>query len=107
MVNNVYFCVYLDIDILIFLLLRYWYFTVGLPTVLGINTIPFIFGVIDTVRHKKNYPVRKQLLIIILLSLSVLSTIEHKEFRFIASLLPLCLYIIADTLTRWSYNASR
>uniref|UniRef100_A0A0K8U8K4 Mannosyltransferase n=1 Tax=Bactrocera latifrons TaxID=174628 RepID=A0A0K8U8K4_BACLA len=84
----------------------YWYFTVGLPTVLGINTIPFIFGVIDTVRHKRNYPVRKQLFIIILLSLVVLSTIEHKEFRFVASLLPLCLYIIADTLTRWSYNAS-
>uniref|UniRef100_A0A0A1X6J3 Mannosyltransferase n=1 Tax=Zeugodacus cucurbitae TaxID=28588 RepID=A0A0A1X6J3_ZEUCU len=84
----------------------YWYFTVGLPTVLGINTIPFIFGVISTVRHKKDYPVRKQLLIVILLSLVVLSTIEHKEFRFIASLLPLCLYIIADTLTRWSYKAS-
>nr|XP_036215464.1 GPI mannosyltransferase 3 isoform X2 [Bactrocera oleae] len=84
----------------------YWYFTVGLPTVLGINTIPFIFGVIDTVRYKRNYPVRKQLLIVILLSLVVLSTVEHKEFRFVASLLPLCLYIIADTLTRWSYNAS-
>lgn len=50
---------------------------------------------------------RKQLLIVILLSLVVLSTVEHKEFRFVASLLPLCLYIIADTLTRWSYNASR
>ncbi|XP_054732048.1 GPI mannosyltransferase 3 [Anastrepha obliqua] len=85
----------------------YWYFTVGLPTVLGINTLPFIFGVMDTVRHKKNYPVRKQLLITILLSLIVLSTVEHKEFRFVASLLPLCLYITADTLTRWSYNASR
>ncbi|XP_017470147.1 PREDICTED: GPI mannosyltransferase 3 [Rhagoletis zephyria] len=85
----------------------YWYFTVGLPTVLGINTLPFIFGVMDTVRHKQNYPVRKQLLITILLSLVVLSTVEHKEFRFVSSLLPLCLYITADTLTRWSYNASR
>ncbi|XP_067644783.1 GPI mannosyltransferase 3-like [Eurosta solidaginis] len=85
----------------------HWYFTVGLPTVLGINTLPFIFGIIDTVRSKRNYPVRKQLLILILLSLVVLSTIEHKEFRFVTSLLPLCLYITADTLARWSYNASK
>lgn len=85
----------------------YWYFAVGLPTVLGINTLPFIFGAIETIRHSKVYPIRKQLLITILVSLIALSFIEHKEFRFVSSLLPLCLYIVADTLTRWSYKASR
>lgn len=85
----------------------YWYFTIGLPTVLGINTLPFAFGVFETIRHREVFPVRKQLLITILITLVSLSLIEHKEFRFVSSLLPLCLYIVADTLTRWSYKASR
>lgn len=61
----------------------------------------------ETVRHREIYPIRKYLLIIILLSLMALSGVEHKEFRFVSVLLPLCLYITADTLTRWSYKASR
>ncbi|XP_068143172.1 GPI mannosyltransferase 3 [Drosophila tropicalis] len=84
----------------------HWYFTCGLPTVLGINTVPFIFGVVETVRKSQRHPVSKQLLITILLTLIVLSTVEHKEFRFVSTLLPLCLYVTADSLSRWSYNAS-
>ncbi|XP_037721691.1 GPI mannosyltransferase 3 isoform X1 [Drosophila subpulchrella] len=84
----------------------HWYFTVGLPTVLGINTLPFIFGIIETVRKSNKYPVSKQLLITIFLTLVVLSAVEHKEFRFVSSLLPLCLYVITDVLSRWSYRAS-
>lgn len=74
---------------------------------MGINFLPFLFGVMETVRHSEVYPVRKHLLITILLSLGALSAIEHKEFRFVSVLLPLCLFITADTLTRWSYKASR
>lgn len=85
----------------------YWYFTAGLPTVLGINTIPFICGTMETVRKGNVHPVSKQLLISILVTLAVLSTVEHKEFRFVTSLLPLCLYICTETLSRWSYRASR
>ncbi|XP_061399484.1 GPI mannosyltransferase 3 [Musca vetustissima] len=85
----------------------YWYFTVGLPTVLGINFLPFLFGAIETIRHSNAYPTRKYLLLTVLLSLIVLSAVEHKEFRFVCVLLPLCLYIASDTLTRWSYKASR
>lgn len=79
----------------------------GLPTVLGINFLPFLFGTIETIRNRESYPVRKHLLITILLALMVLSTVEHKEFRFALCLLPLCLYIATDTLTKWSYKASR
>ena len=61
----------------------------------------------ETVRHREAYPIRKYLLFTILLSLVALSAVEHKEFRFVSVLLPLCLYITADTLTRWSYKASR
>ncbi|XP_030567186.1 GPI mannosyltransferase 3 isoform X1 [Drosophila novamexicana] len=85
----------------------YWYFTVGLPTVLGINTLPFIFGIMQTVRQGNKFPISKQLLISILVTLLVLSTVEHKEFRFVSSLLPLCLYVSAEALSRWSYRASR
>ncbi|XP_017864281.1 PREDICTED: GPI mannosyltransferase 3 isoform X1 [Drosophila arizonae] len=85
----------------------YWYFTVGLPTVLGINTLPFIYGIMETVRKGDRHPVSKQLLISILVTLVVLSTVEHKEFRFVTSLLPLCLYVCAESLSRWSYRASR
>ncbi|XP_034481577.1 GPI mannosyltransferase 3 isoform X1 [Drosophila innubila] len=85
----------------------YWYFISGLPTVLGINTLPFIFGLIQTVRKTEKFPVSKQLLIAILVSLLVLSTVEHKELRFVSSLQPLCLYVASDVLSRWSYKASR
>ncbi|KAH8305142.1 hypothetical protein KR059_010701 [Drosophila kikkawai] len=84
----------------------YWYFTVGLPTVLGINTLPFIFGVMETVKKSEKFAVSKQLLITIFLTLLVLSAVEHKEFRFVSPLLPLCLYVAADALSKWSYRAS-
>lgn len=84
----------------------HWYFSVGLPTVLGINTLPFIFGVMETVKKSEKYPVSKQLLITIFLTLVVLSAVEHKEFRFVSPLLPLCLYVITDALSRWSIRAS-
>ncbi|EDW34812.1 GL21004 [Drosophila persimilis] len=84
----------------------YWYFTVGLPTVLGINTLPFIYGIMETVRKSEKHEVSKQLLITIFLTLVVLSTVEHKEFRFVSSLLPLCLYVCVDAVSRWSYRAS-
>ncbi|XP_030385200.1 GPI mannosyltransferase 3 isoform X2 [Scaptodrosophila lebanonensis] len=85
----------------------YWYFTVGLPTVLGINTLPFLYGIMETVRKPEKFPICKQLLITIFLTLVVLSTVEHKEFRFVSSLLPLCLYVSSEALSRLSYRASR
>ncbi|KAH8303800.1 hypothetical protein KR018_006602, partial [Drosophila ironensis] len=85
----------------------HWYFTVGLPTVLGINFLPFLFGIMETVRKPLKFAVSKQLLISIFLSLVALSAVEHKEFRFVAPLIPLCLFVAADALSRWSYTAQR
>lgn len=85
----------------------HWYFTSGLPTVLGINTLPFIFGIVQTVRNKSNKsPVSKQLLITIGVSLVLMSLLEHKELRFVSSLLPLCLYVAAEVLSRWSQRTT-
>lgn len=85
----------------------YWYYSTGLPMILGINFLPFLFGSIDTVRHYDAFPIRRKLLMTLITSLTAYSFIEHKEIRFILPLLPICLYVCVDVLTRWSIKASR
>lgn len=85
----------------------YWYFTTGLPTILGLYTIPFIFAIIQTVQNREIYQERYILLQTILFTLSIYSLLTHKEFRFILPLLPICLFITSDALSKWSRNASR
>lgn len=84
----------------------YWYFNVGLPVVLGILTFPFLFAIVETVRYSKVFPARKWLLISITTTLVVFSLLSHKEFRFVLPLLPMCLYICCDYLSRWSKKPS-
>lgn len=86
---------------------RYWYIFTGLPIILGITLLPFLFAALETIMNIEIFPIRKQLLISIIFSIIVYSTIPHKEFRFILPLLPMCLYITADYLSRWSHKASR
>ncbi|XP_031641017.1 GPI mannosyltransferase 3-like [Contarinia nasturtii] len=85
----------------------YWYFTIGLPTVLGIVTLPFAFAVVQTLQNHTIYSDRYDLLKATAFTLAVYSFLNHKEFRFILPLLPICLHITADTLKNWSHNASR
>lgn len=85
----------------------YWYFTIGLPTILGPFTFPYVFAVVQTVQHKDIYPDRFILVITTLFTLIVYSLLPHKEFRFILPLLPICLHITADSLSNWSRKASR
>lgn len=84
----------------------HWYLTSGLPTVLGINSIPFLLAASDTIRHQRLHPERTALLISIAFTLIAYSLLAHKEFRFVLALLPMCLYIAADYLSRWSRKAS-
>lgn len=85
----------------------HWNVTVGLPTILGPITIPFVLAIIQTIRHREDYRDRLNLLIAIVFSLFVYSLMPHKEFRFLLPLLPLCLNITADALSTWSRYASR
>lgn len=85
----------------------HWYFIIGLPTVLGAFTIPFLFAVAQTVKDQKVHREQYVLLLTVLFSLCVYSVLVHKEFRFILPLLPMCLSITADWLTKWSRSASR
>ncbi|XP_055636618.1 GPI mannosyltransferase 3 [Toxorhynchites rutilus septentrionalis] len=84
----------------------YWYANVGLPTVLGIGTIPFLFATVETIRHRETYKERLILLITIGFTLVIYSLFPHKEFRFLLQILPICLYMSADYLSRWSRKAS-
>lgn len=84
----------------------YWYLNVGLPTVLGIGTIPFVFAAVQTLRHYKAYEERLVLLSSVAITLTVYSVLPHKEFRFLLQILPICLYISTDFLRRWSNSAS-
>jgi GPI mannosyltransferase 3 len=85
----------------------YWYFSVGLPTVLGIGTLTFVLAMVEVLRHRKLHEYQTILLISIVCTLCVYSLIPHKEFRFVLQLLPFCLYISTDFLAKWSRNASQ
>lgn len=84
----------------------YWYLNVGLPTILGITFVPFVFSAIQTLRHYQVYEQRLVLLTSVAVTLSVYSVLPHKEFRFLLQILPICLYIASDFLSRWSRKAS-
>lgn len=85
----------------------HWYVTAGLPVVLSITTIPFLLAASQTIRSRHVFPERIALLISILFTICVFSLLPHKEFRFMLPVLPMCLYITADYLSRWSRKASR
>lgn len=84
----------------------YWYVNVGLPTVLGVATLPFLFAAVETIRHRQVYKERAILLLSVLFTVVVYSLLPHKEFRFMLQILPICLYVSADFMSRWSRKAS-
>ncbi len=91
----------------IFIRSRYWYLVVGLPVVLGLTTLPFLLATGETLRNRVVFPQRTVLLWSILFTLTIYSLLPHKEFRFILPILPMCLYITSDYLSRWSRKANR
>lgn len=85
----------------------YWYFSSGLPAILGIGVIPFYLGVIDAMKFWDDSKDRQVILTSIILTVSAFSLLPHKEFRFLLQILPLCLYIITQYLSKWSRNQSK
>lgn len=81
----------------------YWYFTIGLPCILGLQTVPLLLGIRRTYQ---SWPtVESQLLLVILWTVLIYSMLPHKEFRFLLPLLPMALYISSGWLARWSRTA--
>lgn len=85
----------------------HWYIYNGLPTVLGVHSIPFLLGSFDVAHDRRQFPERFILLTSIGFTLAVYTLLAHKEARFMLALLPMCQYIGADYLSRWSRKASR
>ncbi|XP_052866537.1 GPI mannosyltransferase 3 [Anopheles cruzii] len=84
----------------------YWYVSTGLPIVLGVGIVPFVLACYDTVRNRQVYPQRMVLLSSILFTVALYSVLSHKEFRFLLPVLPMCLFVSSDYLSRWSRKAS-
>ncbi|XP_053677771.1 GPI mannosyltransferase 3 [Anopheles nili] len=84
----------------------YWYLYAGLPVVLGISVLPFLLASYETVRHRKVFKERLVLLYSVFFTILVYSLLSHKEFRFLLPILPMCLFVTADYLSRWSRKAS-
>lgn len=82
----------------------YWYFSSGLPAILGIGVIPFYLAIIDTINSWEKSKDRQVILTSIIITITGLSFLPHKEFRFLLQVLPLCLYIISSFLSEWSRN---
>uniref|UniRef100_A0A8D0L3I9 Mannosyltransferase n=1 Tax=Sphenodon punctatus TaxID=8508 RepID=A0A8D0L3I9_SPHPU len=63
----------------------HWYFTQGLPVVLGTHLPFFIHGCLHA---PKRYHI---FLVVVVWTVLVYSTLSHKEFRFIYPVLPFCM----------------
>ncbi|CAG0884469.1 unnamed protein product, partial [Cyprideis torosa] len=72
----------------------FWYFLVGLPTLLGPHLVPFLMSLGSIPRSI--WP----LLATILFSVVCLSVLPHKEFRFLAPLIPASNIISGQYLSR-------
>lgn len=86
---------------------RYWYVAFGLPAILGLSSLPFALATIDTLSHRSTFPQRVVLLYSIVFTLAIYSCLPHKEFRFILPILPMCLFVTSDYLSRWSRKANK
>lgn len=84
----------------------YWYFSSGLPAILGIGIVPFYLAIFDAMKSWDEAGDRQVILKSIIFTVFAFSLLPHKEFRFLLQILPLCLYIITSFLAKWSRNKS-
>ncbi|GFV66660.1 GPI mannosyltransferase 3 [Trichonephila clavipes] len=73
-----------------------WYFTTGLPVVLGIHFIPFLMGL--------SLPYLRHQFFLIFWVIIIFSFLSHKEFRFLLPVLPLALIICSAVMNEISSN---
>ncbi|XP_026537908.1 GPI mannosyltransferase 3 [Notechis scutatus] len=76
----------------------HWYFTQGLPVILGPHLPFFLHGCFSAPRKHRVF------LVVVLWTVTVYSVLRHKEFRFIYSILPICMLFCGHSLVqlkRW------
>ncbi len=70
----------------------HWYFTQGLPVILGFQVIPFLWACKSFKNFTRNL---KFLFLILIYVITVYSVFAHKEFRFIFPIVPICIIYIS------------
>ncbi|XP_052744510.1 hemicentin-1 [Bicyclus anynana] len=85
----------------------YWYISQGLPAVLGVNTLPVLWGIVTVLRRPQQNKVGVLLLVTVAFHVIIHSFVPHKEFRFVLPLLPILLYLAQDVLVPWSRKANK
>ncbi|CAK1589256.1 unnamed protein product [Parnassius mnemosyne] len=85
----------------------YWYITIGLPVVLGINIIPVSWAIYNILNRRKENKTGLLLLAVVILHIAVHSYIQHKEFRFVLPLLPIFMYLAQAVIVPWSRKAEK
>ncbi|KAM6425892.1 GPI mannosyltransferase 3 isoform 2-T2 [Liasis olivaceus] len=72
----------------------HWYFTQGLPVVLGPHLPFFLHGCFNAPRKHRVF------LVVVLWTVAAYSILRHKEFRFIYPILPICMLFCGHSLAR-------
>ncbi|XP_012265530.2 GPI mannosyltransferase 3 [Athalia rosae] len=80
-----------------------WYLTQGMPVLLGLHCIPFLFTAWQVLKQPVKFHRQAVMLATITWTVAVYSTIAHKEFRFILPLLPLFTCLSTTGILRFSY----
>lgn len=88
----------------------FWYLYAGLPTVLGIQIFPFYYRAFLRLSNSNflrslSYDVEAQMIFSVVFTVSVLSVVPHKEFRFLLPLVPMAIFVSSGTLGNWSTTA--
>ncbi|XP_063170283.1 GPI mannosyltransferase 3 isoform X2 [Candoia aspera] len=76
----------------------HWYFTQGLPVILGPHLPFFLHGCFHASRKHRVF------LVVVLWTVAAYSVLRHKEFRFIYPILPICMLFCGRSLAqlkRW------
>ncbi|XP_050525258.1 GPI mannosyltransferase 3 [Daktulosphaira vitifoliae] len=73
-----------------------WYFTCGLPPILGPIFILFVFVIFKKIIYYNFTSIHNKLFITIMWSLFIFSLIGHKEHRFLLPLIPMILFMTSD-----------
>ncbi|XP_049820403.1 GPI mannosyltransferase 3 [Aethina tumida] len=84
----------------------HWYLSTGLPTILGIQLIPFLIATLVVLKNRRVHPNELILLGSVVFTTAVYSFLPHKEFRFLLPLLPIAFYISSRYLSAWSRKAN-
>ncbi|XP_066245017.1 GPI mannosyltransferase 3 [Euwallacea similis] len=85
----------------------HWYLSSGIPTILGIQILPFIMGVLVVLKARQNHLNELAMLGTVIFATLIFSLLPHKEFRFLLPLLPIMLFVSSRFLSAWSRKASR